>query len=50
VRKTWWEKGKPASIEEWAEGRPTKAKRWDKDGKLISDDEFEADGSRKVKH
>jgi antitoxin component YwqK of YwqJK toxin-antitoxin module len=47
--KTWWENGKPASVEEWADGRPTKAKRWDKDGKLISDDEFEADGSRKTK-
>jgi hypothetical protein len=31
-------------------GRPAhRAKRWDKDGKLISDDEFEADGSRKIK-
>jgi len=48
--KTWWENGKPASVEEWADGRPTKAKRWDKDGKLIADDEFEADGSRKIKH
>ena len=48
--KTWWENGKPASVEEWADGRPTKAKRWDRDGRLISDDEFEADGSRKIKH
>jgi DNA-binding beta-propeller fold protein YncE len=29
--------------------RATKAKRWAKDGKLISDDEFERDGSRKIK-
>ena len=47
--KTWWENGKPASVEDWTDGRPTKAKRWDKDGKLLSDDEFEADGSRKIK-
>jgi antitoxin component YwqK of YwqJK toxin-antitoxin module len=47
--KTWWENGKPASVEEWVDGRPKKAKRWDKDGKLLSDDEFEADGSRKIK-
>jgi len=48
--KTWWESGKLASVEDWADGRPTRAKRWNKDGKLIADDEFEADGSRKIKH
>jgi antitoxin component YwqK of YwqJK toxin-antitoxin module len=47
--KTWWENGKQASVGEWADGRPTKEKRWDKDGKLLADDEFEADGSRKLK-
>jgi len=47
--KTWWESGKLASVEDWADGRPTRAKRWNKDGKLLSDDEFEADGSRKIK-
>lgn len=47
--KTWWASGKPASDEQWAEDRPVRAKSWDRDGKLIADDEFEADGSRKVR-
>ena len=47
---TWWDNGKPASVEEWLEDRPTRAKHWNQDGKLISDDEFEPDGSRKLKH
>jgi antitoxin component YwqK of YwqJK toxin-antitoxin module len=47
--RTWWDNGKPASVEEWLEGKPTRAKRWNGDGKLISDDEFEPDGSRKLK-
>lgn len=48
-RHTWWENGKPAAVEEYRDDRLTRAKRWDKDGKLLSDDEFEADGSRKLK-
>jgi hypothetical protein len=27
----------------------TEAKSWDRDGKLVADDQFEADGSRKIK-
>jgi antitoxin component YwqK of YwqJK toxin-antitoxin module len=46
--RAWWENGKPASVEEWLDDRPTRAKRWDEAGKLISDDAFEADGSRKI--
>lgn len=49
VAKSWWENGKPAAVETFFDDKLTKAKRWDKDGKLLSDDEFEADGSRKVK-
>ncbi len=47
--RTWWKNGKPDSVEEYADDKLIKAKRWDKDGKLVSDDEFEADGSRKLK-
>jgi len=46
---SWWENGKPESVEAYADDKLTRAKRWDKDGKLLSDDEFEADGSRKLK-
>jgi antitoxin component YwqK of YwqJK toxin-antitoxin module len=46
---SWWENGKPESVEAYADDKLTRAKRWDKDGKLLSDDEFEADGSRKIK-
>jgi antitoxin component YwqK of YwqJK toxin-antitoxin module len=48
--KTWWENGRPASVEEYRDDTLTKAKCWDKDGKLLSDDEFEADGSRRIRH
>ncbi len=47
--RSWWKNGKPASVESFADDRLTKAKRWDEDGKLVSDEEFEADGSRKIK-
>ncbi|MDP8999006.1 MAG: hypothetical protein M3O46_02730 [Myxococcota bacterium] len=48
--RTWWDNGKAASVEQWLDDRPTRAKRWASDGTLVSDDEFEADGSRKIKH
>ena len=40
------ENGKTASLT-WYE--MTQAKAWDRDGKLVADDPFEADGSRKIK-
>ncbi len=46
---SWWPDGKPESVEAYADDKLTRAKRWDKDGKLASDEEFEADGSRKLK-
>lgn len=49
VHKRWWENGKPERVEEYAEGRLLKSQRWDKDGKQLADDEYEADGSRKLK-
>jgi len=49
ARKTWWENGKPQVVEEYVEDRRTKARSWDKDGKLVLDEEYEADGSRKLK-
>jgi antitoxin component YwqK of YwqJK toxin-antitoxin module len=47
--RSWWQDGKPESVEVYADDKLTAAKRWDKDGKLMSDDEFEADGSRKLR-
>jgi antitoxin component YwqK of YwqJK toxin-antitoxin module len=46
---SWWEDGKQETVAEYADDKVTRAKNWDKDGKLVSDDEFEADGSRKIK-
>jgi antitoxin component YwqK of YwqJK toxin-antitoxin module len=47
--KKLWENGKPAALEEFAQGVRTRSKRWDESGKLLADEEFEADGSRKLK-
>jgi len=47
--KSWWENGKPTSVESFADDKLIAAKRWDKEGRLVSDDEFEADGSRKLR-
>lgn len=47
--KQLWANGKPASIDQYSDGVRTASKRWDKTGQLIADEEFEADGSRKVK-
>jgi antitoxin component YwqK of YwqJK toxin-antitoxin module len=47
--RTWWPDGKPASVEEYADGTRTKSQRWNESGKLLADEEYEADGSRKLK-
>ncbi len=47
--KRWWENGKRAAVEEYDQDKLIKAQAWDKDGKQTKDDEYEADGSRKVK-
>jgi antitoxin component YwqK of YwqJK toxin-antitoxin module len=46
---SWWENGKPETVAEYADDKMTQAKAWDRDGKLVADDQFEADGSRKIK-
>ncbi len=46
---SWWPDGKPQTIENYANDKRTKAKHWDKDGRVILDEEYEADGSRKRK-
>ncbi len=48
--KSWWKNGRTASVEDYADDKRLRAKTWDEDGKLLTDDEFEADGSRKLKH
>lgn len=45
--RTFWPNGKPAAIEHYADDVLQKAKRWDESGKLVVDEEYEADGSRK---
>lgn len=47
--KTWFSNGKPRSEDEYADDRLVKRRAWDEQGALVADDEFEADGSRKVK-
>lgn len=47
--KCWYDSGKPMCVEEYADGKVVKSKRWDKDGNQTADDEYEADGSRKLK-
>ena len=47
--KSWWKSGRPSEIAQYANGNRIKRKTWDKDGKLILDEEYEADGSRKFK-
>lgn len=49
VSKGWRENGKPSELEDYADGKLTKRKAWDKDAKLTQDEEYEADGSRKLK-
>jgi len=47
--KCWYDTGKPMCVEEYADGKIQQRKRWDKDGNTTADDEYEADGSRKLK-
>lgn len=49
LSKSWWENGKPSDTAEYANGNLTWRRAWDKDGKLILDEEYETDGSRKLK-
>ena len=45
----WWENGRPETVAAYADDKLTEAKTWDRDGKLVADDQFEADGSRKIR-
>ena len=45
----WWENGRPETVAAYADDKLTQAKAWDRDGKLVADDQFEADGSRKLR-
>ena len=45
----WWENGRPETVATYADDKLTEAKTWDRDGKLVADDQFEADGSRKIR-
>jgi antitoxin component YwqK of YwqJK toxin-antitoxin module len=47
--KSWWPNGKPWTVEEYKDGALTKAKRWNEAGVVLVDEEYEADGSRKLK-
>jgi antitoxin component YwqK of YwqJK toxin-antitoxin module len=47
--RTWFDDGSKRTEETWGDGRRTRLREWDQHGKQLRDDEFEADGSRKVK-
>ena len=48
-RHAFWSNGKPAAVEQYSAGVLQKARRWQEDGKLVLDEEYEADGSRKLR-
>lgn len=45
--KRWFESGKPSSEEEWADDVRLSMKSWDESGKVLKDERYNADGSRK---
>jgi antitoxin component YwqK of YwqJK toxin-antitoxin module len=45
----WWENGRPETVAQYADDKMTETKAWDREGKLVADDQFEADGSRKIR-
>lgn len=45
----WFEGGKPERVEDYVDGRRSKLKSWNEEGKLVTDEEYEVDGSRKLK-
>ena len=47
--KTWFANGKPRSEDEYVDDKLVKRRAWDEQGALVADEEYEADGSRKVK-
>jgi len=48
LSKSWFDKtGKPSSEEEWADGVRLAMKSWDETGKVLKDERYNADGSRK---
>ena len=47
ARHAFWPNGSPAAVERYADDVLESAKRWDEAGKLIADEEYERDGSRK---
>lgn len=49
TRKGWWDNGRQHEVAEFEDGKCTARKAWDSDGKLTVDEEYEADGSRKLK-
>jgi antitoxin component YwqK of YwqJK toxin-antitoxin module len=48
THRAFWPNGKPQEVEEYKEGKLQKARRWDRDGQQTVDEEYEADGSRKL--
>ena len=47
--RSWFPSGRPASEDEYREGKLFRRRTWDEDGGVTADDEYEADGSRKLK-
>jgi antitoxin component YwqK of YwqJK toxin-antitoxin module len=44
-----WDNGRRETVAAYAHDKVTEAKSWDRDGKLVADDRFEAEGSRKLR-
>lgn len=49
VSKRWFSNGQQESEERWDKGLRRARRQWDDKGALVADDEFEEDGSRKLK-
>jgi antitoxin component YwqK of YwqJK toxin-antitoxin module len=49
VVKRWFDTGAQQLEERWEKGTRRTQRRWDETGTLVADDEFEDDGSRKLK-
>ncbi|PZR15409.1 MAG: hypothetical protein DI536_08125 [Archangium gephyra] len=49
VSKRWFSNGQQQSEERWEKGTRRARREWDEKGAVLADDEFEEDGSRKLK-
>jgi antitoxin component YwqK of YwqJK toxin-antitoxin module len=48
LSRSWWPNRKQATQEKYVDDRRVESRRWDDSGTLIADEQYEADGSRKL--